>query len=393
MATLNYYLDKRSIKQDGTAPLKLVVNTNEGNFMLLTGIYLQPEQWDYNQHVVNKHPQKKFYNSYLSHMLIRAEEAIMNEKQKRGNSLSKEQTKTFLKQLFCDVRTKKISEVEKVFSHFYKDPAKKQRTKDLYNVTWNKIKSFVGRDINNLSFEDIDLKWLKAFNTWLLPQCPATNSRSIHFRNLRAVFNEAINEEITTNYPFRRFKIEYEQTRKRALAIEQLRYLHNTPLKQWQQKYVDCFFLMFFLMGINGVDLLMAKPNQIKGDRLEYKRAKTGTLYSIKIEPEALEIINKYKGKKYLLNFCEKIKDYRIFMAKMNNCLKKIIPGCTSYYARHSFATIAADLDIPIDIIARMLGHSDPSKKITLIYIDFNQKKLDMANRKIIDYFLSETGQ
>ena len=139
-------------------------------------------------------------------------------------------------------------------------------------------------------------------------------------------------------------------------------------------------------MGINAIDLLTAKPSQVVDGRLEYKRAKTGTLYSIKLEPEALEIIERYRGKKYLLNFCDRYKNYKDFMAKLNNCLDSLIPGCTSYYARHSVATIAAELDIPLDTIARMLGHTDPSRRITLVYVDFDQSKVDDANRKVIDY-------
>ena len=96
----------------------------------------------------------------------------------------------------------------------------------------------------------------------------------------------------------------------------------------------------------------------------------------------------KYKGKKHLLRFCDKLKSYRLFMCKMNQCLNKFIPGCTSYYARHSAASIAAELDVPLDTIARMLGHMDSTRRVTLIYVDFNQNKVDEANRKVIDYVL-----
>ena len=99
-----------------------------------------------------------------------------------------------------------------------------------------------------------------------------------------------------------------------------------------------------------------------------------------------MEIINKYKGKKHLLKFCDTVKDYRDYLKRMNMCLNKIIPGCSSYYARHSCASIAAEIDIPMDTIARMLGHTDPARRITLVYIDFNQNKIDEANRKVIDY-------
>ena len=77
-------------------------------------------------------------------------------------------------------------------------------------------------------------------------------------------------------------------------------------------------------------------------------------------------------------------------MDKLNKCLKDLIPGCTSYYARHTVASIAAEIDIPMDTIARMLGHNDSTKKITLIYVDFDQKKVDKANRKIINYITSK---
>ena len=261
-------------------------------------------------------------------------------------------------------------------------------TKEIYAVTLRKIEKFLGKDANSLTFEDINLKWLKKFDEWLTTDCPHLNARAIHFRNLRAVFNKAIEDDLTTNYPFRKFKIGKEATRKRSLPVEQIRSLRTMEVEPYQQKYVDTFFLMFYLMGINAIDLLSATPDQIVNGRLEYKRAKTGTLYSIKLEPEALEIIQKYKGKQHLLRFCDKMKSYRFFMNKMNNCMKKLIPGCTSYYARHSVASIAAELDVPLDTIARMLGHMDSTRRVTLIYVDFNQNKVDEANRKVIDYVL-----
>jgi len=388
MATLNYYLDKRSVKKDGTHPLKLSINTKENSFLLSTEISLKPEQWNPEQNTVIKHKQKVFLNAHLSAMLTEAEQILLAEKQKKGKALTKLQMKTALGNLF---KRKQIQtgEVENVFMKFINDSSKAKRTQEIYETTWNKIKAYVGKEAASISFADIDIKWLKKFNEWLIPQSPSVNARAIHFRNLRAAFNLAIDEEITSNYPFRKFKIEHEKTRKRALTVEQMRELRNMPLKQWQKKYVDCFFLMFYLLGINGIDLLSAKPEQLIDGRLEYKRAKTGTLYSIKVEPEALNIINRYKGKNHLLSFCDNRKDYRTFMCKMNNCLKDLIPGCTSYYARHTVASLAANIGIPLDIIARMLGHIDPTKKITLIYIDFDQSKVDKANREIIDYLNS----
>lgn len=387
MATLNYYLDRRSIKKDGSSPLKIMVNTKQNNFMLPVGIDLLPSQWCVEKGIVVKHPRKAFLNSYLTEMLVKGEEILLTEQKKQGSALSKIQIKDLMSSLFCDCKQQE-GNVVGMFKRMINDKSKRKRTQEIYAVTLRKIEKYLGKDAKSLTFEDINLKWLKKFEDWLTTDCPHVNARAIHFRNLRAVFNKAIEEDLTINYPFRKFKIGKEPTRKRALTVEQLRSLRNMKLKPYQEKYVDVFFLMFYLMGINGIDLLNATPDQVLNGRLEYKRAKTGTLYSIKLEPEALEIIKKYKGKQHLLRFCDKLKSYRLFMCKMNTCLDKLISGCTSYYARHSAASIAAELDVPLDTIARMLGHMDSTRRVTLIYVDFNQNKVDEANRKVIDYVL-----
>lgn len=387
MAKLRFYLDRRSVKKDGTSPLKVLVNIRKTNYMISVGIDLLPTQWDIEKRMVVKHPRKIFLNSYLTEMLVKGEETLMTEQKKQGTALSIIQVKSLMSSLFCSCKEPE-GEIVGIFKKMIADKSKRKRTQEIYAATLRKIEKYLGKDANSLTFEDINPKWLKKFEEWLTIDCPHLNARSVHFRNLRAVFNKAIEDELTTNYPFRKFKIGKEPTRKRSLAVEQIRSLLTMEVRPYQQKYVDTFFLMFYLMGINAIDLLSATHDQVVNGRLEYKRAKTGTLYSIKLEPEALEIIEKYKGVRHLLSFCDKNKNYRLFMRNMNKCMQKLIPGCTSYYARHSVASIAAELDVPLDTIARMLGHTDSTHRVTLIYVDFNQNKVDEANRRVIDYVL-----
>ena len=63
-----------------------------------------------------------------------------------------------------------------------------------------------------------------------------------------------------------------------------------------------------------------------------------------------------------------------------------LFPDISSYWARHSWATIAASLDIPRDTIAHALGHG--GNTVTDIYIDFDEGKVDEANRKVLDWVL-----
>lgn len=244
-------------------------------------------------------------------------------------------------------------------------------------------------------------EWLTRFESYCA-QTMKINAYAIHLRNIRTVFNYARDEEITTLYPFRKFKIKHEETKKRAMPIEQLKELRDIPCEEYQEKYRDMFMLSFYLMGINMGDLLHLKKEDLVNGRIEYHRAKTNKLYSIKVEPEAEKIIRKYKGKKYLLNPLDHYSDHLEFVRHMNRELKKIgtmerkgrggkklreplNDQLSSYWARHTWATIAAELDIPIETISRCLGHSYGSS-VTNIYIKFDDRKIDEANKKVLDY-------
>ena len=107
---------------------------------------------------------------------------------------------------------------------------------------------------------------------------------------------------------------------------------------------------------------------------------------SVKIEPEAMELIERNKGITRLVRWAEHIKSYKSFMMKVNQTMGNIIPGCTAYYARHTIASLAAELDYTNETIAQILGHHDESHKTTMIYINPEQSKADKACRRIFDY-------
>lgn len=272
-------------------------------------------------------------------------------------------------------------------------------------------RDYSGLGLEDLRFEDVTVAWLTRFEAFLA-RTACKNARNIHLRNVRAVFNGAIDEDLTVAYPFRRFKVRPEATRKRSLSVDELRELFTCEVEEYAVFYRDMFKLMFFLIGINTVDLWGLQKITGEG-RIEYKRAKTHRLYSVKVEPEAMEIIERYKGVNGLLSIADRWSDHRNFRHQMNNAIQYIgvernrggrLKGgaaksnkligksegkwaeVSTYWARHSWATIAASLDIPKETIAAALGHG--GNTVTDIYIDFDRRKVDEANRRVIDYVL-----
>lgn len=390
-------IDLRRVNSNGMYSIVLILK-NKNVIRVSTPYKSVPENWQdgqYNKKEINY--QRK--NNHLKDIIQKAERLII-EVSENNRVVSDAYLRDKLKEI-----VKGKMPIDKVFVDYIDEFAKTKlnaRTVDIYIQTKNKIQKFD----SDCKFEDIDRAWLTKFERWMIDSGMKTNACSVHMRNIRAVFNYCIDEEYTTLYPFRKFKIKKEETRKRSLTVEQLRTLRDYPCEQYQIRYRDIFMLMFYMIGINAIDLFHAKESDVVDCRLEYKRSKTGKLYSVLIQPEAQAIIDKYKGKNYLLNVLDEYKNYKDFLHRMGDALKDIgpmerkglggkkirqplFPDISSYWARHTWATIAASLDIPKEVISAGLGHEIGSS-ITSIYIDFNMKKVDDANRTVIDYVNKE---
>lgn len=135
---------------------------------------------------------------------------------------------------------------------------------------------------HSLRFGDITPAWLRDVDARLAASGMSVNTRNIHFKNIRTCLNRAIDEELTDNYPFRRFKIRPEATRKRNLPVGELRRLFGYGVEPYQEYYLDYSKLIFMLVGINAIDLF--RLTAVENGRVEYRRAKTHKLYSVKVE-------------------------------------------------------------------------------------------------------------
>lgn len=289
----------------------------------------------------------------------------------------------------------------------------KEKTKQVYEMTLRKMGGYC--DVGSLRFADISVGWLRDFEHWLGATC-SVNTRGIHLRNIRAVMNAAIDEGVVPAdlYPFRRFKIKKEETMKRSLPVGDLRRLRDYPCEEWQRKYVDVFMLSFYLAGINLVDLMGLPPLGADGV-IRYRRSKTGVLCQLSVPPEAMEIIERYRGDERLLWFGERLKPgaegWHDWLHRFNDGLQKVgpsgymyvrrkgrcggkqrvkvynalFPELTSYWARHTWATLAAEIDVPDAVIDAALGHRSACRMAD-IYIRRDARKVDDAVRRVIEY-------
>ena len=164
----------------------------------------------------------------------------------------------------------------------------------------------------------------------------------------------------------------------------------------------------FGLIGMNVVDMARVTWRDVRNGYLSYERAKTHRKYKIRIEPEVMELIERHRGEEHLMAWADRYHDYKSFNQHLNEeGLQRIgpwewkevadsyhtrrvkvwhplMPDVTYYMLRHTWACMAAELDIPKDIIALCLGHG--KRTVTDVYVRYDQRKIDDANRKVLDY-------
>jgi integrase len=390
MAASFLLLDKRRELQDGTYPVKIAAGFGT-NIYISTGVSVRLWEWDADASKVVDRKDSRKLNEALGVRLLRIQSRMLTL---REDGRLRTASSTRLRQLLTAPDMNEVPDVEEkpdLGEIFRQCIGTKDResTRRLYQYTLDKVLAYTGGRATHI--EDIDRLWLHGFETFMGGR---VNARAVHLRNLRHVCNFALDEGYTTYYPFRKYPIRTEETRHRDLTGEQVRaYARAEVSYRNDAMHRDVFMLMIYLCGINVSDLADLTWEDVRNGRVEYRRNKTGRLYSIKLEPEALEIIERWRGEPHLLSVFDRYRTPHDYNRRLWDALKRIKgpdgepiePECTSGWARHTWATIAAELDIPGDTITYGMGHKT-GHRTTAIYIHRNLQKLDEANRKVIDY-------
>lgn len=391
MATVIVYLDKRGKKDDAPCPVKLAVNNKGKTALISLGFAVPPSQWDDDRKQVVAHPARQTYNAIITARLATAQHALLTMME-RGE-LKGVNVSTLRDKIKAAVLPEEQPRDERgsIVRRFALQMAEHGvGTAKSYRSTLHSLQEFCPT-FDKLCFEDINRDWVSRYIAFMKDKGNMPNSVRTRIRFFAAVFNAAIDAEETTHYPFRRLKLKVPPTRKRSLPLNDVRtLLAYKPKSNAQRKALEAFRLSFFLIGINMGDLLTL--DDAENGRFYYVRAKTKRAYSIRAEPEAVEAMRAFRADFPQLPFDDNFDRLKsTFLSNANYNLQNIsadlgLPKITTYWARHSWATIAASLDIPKDTIAAALGHG--GNTVTDVYIDFDIRKVDDANRRVLDWVL-----
>lgn len=276
----------------------------------------------------------------------------------------------------------------------------KTRTAETYNNTLNSFMRF--RNGRDLFIGELDSEIVEAYETYIIKTLGLKkNTSSFYMGILRAIYNRAVDKGLVMNTnPFKNVFTGMDKTIKRAIdvnSIHRIIMLDFSDIRRYDFAR-DMFLFSFYTRGMSFVDMAFLKKKDLKNGILSYKRQKSGQQLFIHWENCMQHIVDKYDtdNSPYLLPIITGIgtnerKQYLSKIHNVNRNLQEIgqllgleLP-LTLYVARHSWANIAYNNNIPISVISEGLGHD--SEKTTRIYLSsLNANKIDDANRMILEF-------
>lgn len=381
---VSLFLDSRRAKKDGTYPVKLRVFYNLVQKLYKTGIDCSVK--DFNTATESKKVKQEYIElrTRLQAIEIKAKSVI--------SELSSFDWQEFENRLFHQV------EEEKDVISYYNDYEQqllvdsKILTAENYRVSRKSIQNFMknlGYKSESLHFSMITVDFLKEYEKWMLKNGKSLTTVGIYLRPLRALLNLAKEHKVydPEHYPFgkRRYIIPSGKNIKKALSKDDLRKLFEIKTESpYKNKARDFWFFSYNCNGVNIRDIAELKFKNIQDGKVIFKRTKTANtnranqkLIVVFINEFMQNVIDRYSNTdKSPENFVfpilnngmskeKQVSSARGFTRFINQHIKELAneagvsSSISTYWARHSFTTMAIRNGHSMEALQEALGHTD----------------------------------
>lgn len=187
-----------------------------------------------------------------------------------------------------------------------------------------------------------------------------------YLSRLRSVYIWASNNGKCTTNPFAQFKLTKPKNDITYLTLNELKILEDKELHTYRLENVRDLFLFQCYTALSYSDMAQLVQSDIQYDSenrpyIQKQRQKTSVTYTIPLLPKAIAILNKYN---YQLP-CLSNQKYNAYLKEIAD-LCGINKNLHTHLGRHTFATVALNSGIPIEIVSKVLGHS--SIKMTQVH-------------------------
>lgn len=367
----------------GNAIIYLRINGLDKEVNISTGINIPKTDWDSKKEMIKtKNEQSYHYNKHIADLKSKIY-SFIEHKSKNNELISAELLKNYLNGK--DVKQHSLlSLFDYHINHSLNDHAK-STTKNYYTTKHRLIEFLTTKlFVSDIDLDRLHYRFASDFKVFLEgDRKNHPNTINKHIQRLKTVIHFAQRLEIIEKDPFKNFTAKTVPTHRLALNFDEVAKIETLNIYHETERIVRDGFLLMCYTGLSYSDLVNLKAKDIQlsitGKKvIKINRRKTGEYCIIPIIDKANDIINQYQNNAWVLRTGNVIPT--ISNQKMNEYLKVIASKTnidklvTCHVARHSFATNSLELNVPIETVSKVLGHS--SIKTTQIYAKITETKL-----------------
>lgn len=330
-----------------------------------TGVRVCSHQWHNDKMVVN-HPDSVFLNQRINSLRAMAEayvnKCVTDHLQFSFNGL----------EAFISVKGDRRSFIEYMETRIEERNLRPNTLKN-HRSSLRVLKEFKKID----AFSDLTPENIRAYDAWLHRRYSSQTSIHFHHKELKVYINEAIRAGLITQNPYDMVPIRRgKSVRRKFLEEAELEVIKSAQMPTASLSQIRDLFVFQCYTGLAYADLARFDFSKVIERRGKYiirdARQKTDEIYYLVLLTPAIEILKKYDFKLPLVTN----QQYNLRLKAVAD-YAGLGKNLTTHMARHTFAGIAINNGISIEILAQMMGHSDI--KTTQIYAKIFNSTVESA--------------
>lgn len=373
---------KKQLNAEGKALIQVEAYLNRQKRYFSTKVYVKPCQWDSKRRAIRNHPNMDVLNQHL-HSFISELERIEMEALQNGRDFS-------LKDLKDTGGTTPLS-----FTAFMKNEIMHSNLK--LSTLKNHLSTLhvLTEYKTDVLFNDLNFNFLCDFEYYLLKQKYHRNTIAKHMKHMKRYINLAINKDLfdLQKYPFRKYKIKYQESKRTHLTPEELHRLEILELggRRTLRRSLDMFLFSCYT-GLRFSDIA-----SITRDNFHYIDDKLWLIYSsvktdvsvrlplfLLFEGKSLPIYERYQHNTRTLFNIPVSANSNVNKQLRKICLLASIDKKVSFHtARHTNATLLLYNGANITTVQKLLGHK--SVRTTEIYSNIMDMTIVRDLEKIVE--------
>ncbi|MBS6992583.1 MAG: tyrosine-type recombinase/integrase [Alistipes sp.] len=394
-----FFCKKTKVTKKGKAPIYVRIKTCGTATEIYTQCQIEPQRW-------NQRLERSLYKdeidtqinnivaSYRANILAAYDQLIKEGKepncfaikQKLGNP--DERTKPFLAEFakYCDRKQKEVG------------VRLTQTTANKYHRLLRYMTEYIQAQYrkDDLTLEQINYEYIDGLNIFIQTVHKCRTNGAINLLcclknfTLFCLRNEWIEKD-----PFRNYKMKEEKNKdKDHLTKSELELLASKPILNARLERIRDVFTFCCFTGLAFTDVDNLRAEHITTDEqgalwIHKPREKTTVMSRVPLLPHPIRLLEKYRddpelqaqGKLLPVPSNQRMNAYLKELAVICNIDKTL----TTHVARHTFACLAVEYGMPIDVLAKILGHTNTN--MTRHYAKFSENLIGREMQKIGSIF------